>query len=601
MLPTVLAESYLRNKHPEIVLAALRVIKEIVVATVSVSESSPINLQSLADVIFTDGYLESLHQILVPGPNRDTEDQITIVAYLIRSLCRDDRCRALLVDAGILDALATRLATFAVAEGYVLPKAEVRARIEGLGEYIPEPPISSGGLDEVLSAIAAIVTDSAFRACKLLYSPSILAIFPNFNNGGNHYPRSPPEFIVLPGLRPVRPKEPEIMDLLLPKTPSYPRVHGNGGGFSSFSVQSSREGLSTNGRPSSKLQTSLVSWTPPEENTLRKADTDTAAVESPLVPWLIHLVRTRNGSEVLMAASVLASLFKTGFTYTAREASIGLLVVPILLALLEDAETKLKESGSNWTSPGVRTKLYIIEETPVVLARLLKDSECMQKAAFECGAVKTICKLLKSSYDTPLSGAKSRPWSADGDGIDVTGLGPECRLGDEGDHPQLIHRRRVRETALKALGALATIKEDFRKSIVDQEVVPYIIDSLHHFPGNSKQAKDQDMLQHSSSRSKTSQLEQNPVSVIVAACYAIRMLSRSVNAIRTSLTDHSTSEPLFRLLRHPDVEVQIAATGCICNLVPEFSPMRRVSTTVRPLHRIILIACFLDSNGRWGP
>ncbi|GAW22098.1 hypothetical protein ANO14919_116330 [Xylariales sp. No.14919] len=575
-LPAVLSESCLQNEHPEIVLAALRVIKDFTVATISTSASSPINLMSLADVIFTESHLESLHQILSQRAlNRDTEAQITIVAYLIRNLCLEERHQVVLVDSGILNALATRIATFAVAEGYVLPKAEMRARIEGLGDYIPEPPISTDGLDEVLGAVAAIISDSPFRVCKLVYSPPILAIFPNFNNGGNRNSTNLPELIVLPGQRPTRPKEPEIMDLLVPRTPSYPRVHGDSGGFSSLGTQSSRESPSSNGRPSSKLQTSLVSWTPPEENTARNVEVDVAHLESPLVPWLIHLVRTRHGSEVLMAASVLTSLFKTGFAYPAREASMGLLVIPVLLRLLEDAEARMKEPGNNWTSRDSRMKLNVIEETPAVLARLITDSEPMQKAAFECGAVKTICKLLKSSYDTPLAAVECRPWSPNGDGTGASSsLASECRLGDEGQHVQLIHRRRVRETTLRALGALATFKEDFRKAIVDQGVVTYIIDSLNQAPGNSKQAKDQDTSYHGSSISKTSLPEQNPVSVIIAACYAIRMLSRSVNTLRTALVDHSASEPLFRLLRHPEVDVQNAATACICNLVTDFSPMR---------------------------
>ncbi|KAJ2989741.1 hypothetical protein NUW58_g3310 [Xylaria curta] len=575
-LPAVLSEAYLQNDHPEIVLAALHVVKHIVAATLSASQSSSINTKSLADIIFTDSYLGSLHHILAPRSlNRETGTQISIVAFLIRSLCREERHQTILVDSGILDALATRIATFAVVEGYVLPKAELRSQRDGLREFIPEPPISSGDLDEVLGAVAAIITDSPFRVCKLVYSPSILAIFHNFTDREGQQSDAPPEFIVLPGLRPTKPKEPGIMDLLLPWTPSYPRECGNSGGFSQVSAQPSREGPSTNGRPSSKLQTSLVSWAPPEENTTRNTDTDVPDIESPLVPWLIHLVRTRQGGEALMAASVLTSLFKTGFVYKTREASMGLLVVPVLLGLLEDSEAKSKQSGYSWMSRDAKTTLNIIEETPLVLARLITDSESMQKAAFECGAVKTICKLLKGSYDTPLSTADSRPWSPNGGDINVTNNGTSaCQLGDEGQHPQLIHHRRVRQTTLGALGALATFKEDFRKAIVNQQVISYIIDSLHQFPGASKQAKDQNVSHHKSSRSATPPLEQNPVPVIKAACYAIQMLSRSVNTLRTALVDQCVSEPLFRLLRHPDVDVQIAATGCICNLVPDFSPMR---------------------------
>lgn len=598
-MPAILSESCLQNEHPEIVLAALRVLKDFTVATISASASSPINLTSLADTVFTDGYLESLRLILSRrASNRDDEAQITIIASIIRTLCLEERHRTVLVDSGILDALATRIATFAVAEGYVLPKAEVRARIEGLGEYIPEPPITAGGLDEVLGAVAAIISESPYRVGKLVYSPSILAIFPNFNNnGGSQYAKSPPEFIVLPGLRPSRPKEPEIMDLLLPRTPFYPRVIGNPGGFSSIGTQSSRESPSANGRPSSKLQTSLVSWTPPEENMARNADVDATEVESPLIPWLIHLVRTRHGGEVLTAAAVLTSLFKAGFAYKVREASMGLLVVPVLIGLLEDAESKMKESeNSNWVSRDLKARLDIIGETPSVLARLITDSEPMQKAAVECGAIKIVCKLLKNSYDTPLAVAESRPWSPMGDGVDAArSLPSECQLGEEGEQAHLIHRRRVREATLRALGALATFKEDYRKAIVDQDVVTYILSSLSQSPGNSKQ-KDQDMQYRGSSKSKPLLPKQNPVSVIIAACYAVRMLSRSVNILRTVLVDHSASEPLFRLLRHPNVNVQNAATACVCNLVTEFSPMREVSTPVSPLsllQSILLTTDFL--------
>ncbi|KAI1179672.1 armadillo repeat protein [Nemania sp. FL0916] len=576
VLPAVLSDFCLRNQRPEIVLAALHVIRDIIVAASSASAASPINLQSLADIVFTDSCLESLRRILEPPTsNHHAESEINIVTYAIRVLCREESHQTLLVDAGILGALAARLATFAVAEGYVLPKAENRARAEGLEEYIPEPPISSGGLDDVLGAIAVIVTDSPFRVCKFVYSPSLLAIFPNFSDAEIQYSQSSPDPIILPGKRPTRPKDPEIMDLLLPGTPFYPFIQRYNGGFSSSSTQSFRESPAANSRPSSKLQTSLVSWTPPEESVLHCAELNVADIESPLVPWLIHLARTRGGNEALMAASVLTSLYKTGFAYKVRESSMGLLVVPILLGLLEDAEAKMKDTVKSWTSHDVKTRLRTIEETPAILARLITDSECMQKAAFECGAVKTLCKLLKSSYDASMPAARSRLWSPDGDSIGGTGgLASECRLGDEGLHPQLIHRIRVRETTLKALGALATFKEDFRKAIVDQEVVPYIIDSLNQSPGNSKQAKEPDVPQHQSLGSKPPHPEQNPISVIVAACYAIRMLSRSVNTLRTTLVDQAASEPLFRLLRHPNIDVQIAATGCMCNLLPDFSPMR---------------------------
>lgn len=515
--------------------------------------------------------------------NRDVEIQIGIVAYLIRSFCFEERHRAALVDAGILNALATRLASFAVAEGHVLPKAEVYAELEGLRDYIPKPALSSENLDEVLCAIATIITDSPFRAGCLIYSPSILAIFPILGRGRTQYPKSPAEATVLPGLRPTKPKEPEIMDWLLPVAPT--RGYGYGGFLTPVDAPFN-EGPSPNSRPSTKLQTSLISWSPPEQNASRNADTVLAEGETPLVPWLIHLVRTRTGSEVLMASLVLASLFKVGFTYKSREVDMGLLVIPVIIELLERSGAKSKQPKNSSLRRKALAKLNIVEMTPMVLARLITDNESMQKASFECNAVKILCSLLKGTYDKSQSATEWQSWTLDYDSIDIPGdRAPECCLGDEGLSPQLIHRRRVRESTMRALGALATFKEDFRKAIVEQDVMSCILDSLRPFPSVAEQ-QSQDQLrssQNSSSlRSDTyKEAEENPVSVITAACYLLRILSRSVSILRTSLVDHSAETPILELLTHPTVDVQIAATACICNLLPEFSPIREVSVLRR--------------------
>ena len=47
--------------------------------------------------------------------------------------------------------------------------------------------------------------------------------------------------------------------------------------------------------------------------------------------------------------------------------------------------------------------------------------------------------------------------------------------------------------------------------------------------------------------------------------------------LRTSLIDHGIANPVFDLLTHQSIKVQIAATEVITNLVLEVSPMRTVS------------------------
>ncbi|KAI1418158.1 ARM repeat-containing protein [Hypoxylon sp. FL1857] len=546
-LPAVLSNSCLRSQHPQIVLAALRVVQGVVAAASYAPSSSPVSPSSLADTLFADSPLESLHHILSQRTSSfDSEAQASIVTHLIKDLCHEERHQSALVSSGILDALATKLASFAVAEGLVLPRAEIIARHEGLEDYIPAPAISASSLDGVLGAIASIIGESPFRACKLLYSPSILAIFPvaDIDPTKSSITRYGPS-MELPGLRPTKRMAFEPMNLLLPNTSQH---------VASQAVAppsgTSRESQGRNGRSTSKYQNSTTSRTPSEETSASNNDTDGEEAESPLIPWLIYTIRSRRGSEMLMATSVLTSLFKAGFAYKTREADLGLLVVPVLLGALNDIDTKMKDIDYNNCSRDTVSMLNFIEEAPAILACLITDSESLQKAAFDCHAVKTLCKLLKDSYETPPALPKSWSWSPHTKSQDsINELPPDCRLGEEGQHRYLVHRIKVRENALRAIGALATFKDEYRKAVVEQEVIHHIVESLN--PSTD-----------------------NPVSVVLAACYAVRMLSRSVNILRTALVDHAVSTPLLQLLRHHDVEVRVAAAEAACNLVMDISPMR---------------------------
>jgi armadillo repeat-containing protein 8 len=551
-LPAIL--SCLQDPRPQIVLTALRVLRDVTEASASAPSFSPLDPTVLADILFTSTYLESLATILAqPDTTRDVAAQISIVARLITKLCRQEKHQYMLVNYGVLDGLATRLASFAVAEGQVVPRAEVTARIEGLSEFIPSPANPSILLSDVLGAIAAIVTDSAFRACRLLYSPSILAVFPNTDSEWGGFPvRTEP--LELAGLRPTKQRDHEPMDFLLPYMPAQLRNQP--------ARSSALSSLGTNGRASTSRPHASLAASATDE---AFGSAEEERVESPLVPWLISLVRNRDDKDALMAASVLTSLYKCGFAYKSRESILGLLVIPKLLQLLEHAQPQNQEDL-------IEADLDIIEQTPAVLDRLVTDSESLQKAASDSNAVKTLCKLLKSTYDMSLPSTTPQFWSPGGGEEQVPlNLTADCRLGETGSPPLLAHHIRLRESTLKALGSLASFKEDYRKAIVDQDVVPYIVESLSATPGRPRRPGTNGDGQ---GEAPVEGSGSNPKAVMISACYAVRMLSRSVNILRTSLIDHAVAIPIYTLLRNRDLDVQIAATAAICNLVTDFSPMR---------------------------
>jgi hypothetical protein len=216
----------------------------------------------------------------------------------------------------------------------------------------------------------------------------------------------------------------------------------------------------------------------------------------------------------------------------------------------------------------------LMRYAPRVLAMLVADSAELQQAASDAGVIKKLSQLIKRSYD-PLSADPSSMWTPDSS-TPHTSTSSETpsasKIGLKGLSPQALHVLQMRESVLNALAAMAAHKDEYRKSIIDSGVVPFMIESLKPYPSTSP-----DMPTTTSQTSEDKpDLAGNPASVLRAACAAAKALSRSVVTLRTSLIDAGLAAPLYVLLSHSVIEVQIDATGVICNLVLEFSPMREV-------------------------
>lgn len=561
-------------------LFALRVIRNITEATALAPPGSD-DTSALSDALFAPGCLEALHAILAqPQADPVIQEQKRLVSALINLLCKGSHPQSALADIGILDALASMLASFVVSRGEVIPGADSRGAVDGLISLIPEPAPPGANLALTLEAISTIIADSRFRAYALLCSPAIMAVFPSIevNTTGGQEARAAWDALESHGYGNSNGKSFGAMEYLLPTIPiSQPR--GVPAQFSQFPQASS-----ISNRDSNNVRSSSFKFTGLEAS---GEDTDTDEPGSPLIPWLIHLARSTYGLERVMAASVLTSLYKAGFASPDREQALAYLVVPLLCELIREHDKEIPTSIQQ--TPRVEAEMAedwtILERAPEVLARLVGDSECLQQAAHECGAIPLAAKLLKDAYDPMLSQSPAKQWAPNPDSsINPDETSPSSRLGPPGQVPVYAHRIKMRDTALKLVAAMATQKDEYQKALSEQDVVPYIVESLTSKPRKPRSAKEKQAAEEEGEEAQEgpgpSPYGHNPHMVITAACHALRAIARSVSIVRTTLQDHEVWQPILKLLRHPDTEVQIAASSSVINLLTSCSPMVEVSIMV---------------------
>lgn len=506
----------------------------------------------LSSLLFSKDRVSWLGRILDQtsgAPN--VQLSIDLAADLIAKLCAEEQHKVALAEVGVLDILAIRLASFVVAQGFVLPGAETYLNTPGALGSMPPPAPDNASLTSVLRAIAVLVEHSKTRAEHFVTSPGIVTVFPKripqFRSGDTRKsPWAVSSFTGHPGSR-QRPSNP--IDSLLPSIPVPPSQ-----GSVNFPPLGSGSSQSKHGI----FNESLPFFGAP------------AAVEdeSALVSWLFHVARTEVGLTRVIAARLITTLFRLGLAKKQRVSMMAYLLVPLLLRMLDkdfevpgDTDTDSKDA----LSPTLRVR----EEAPAVLASLVMDDRELQKNAADGGAIKKLAHLLKGTFNGA-SGVEKPMWSPSKEqpaGADSASA--ELGLGPHGFPPLVVHKMRVREGVLKALAALSLFKEEYRKDICDNGLVPYIIDSMK--PCDSETAA-------SVSESKKECLDLNPIPTLLAACYAAKSLTRSVSVLRTSLIDAGVATPIFTLAKFRDIDVQIAATQVICNLAMDFSPMKEVSS-----------------------
>lgn len=524
----------------------------------------------LLNLLYTEQHLPTIANLLLQtSPSLVAQQQIALTAALISKTCRGEHQRAMLAQTGVLEALAVRLASFVVATGYSLNLGN------GGSNHIGDiaPASSRSRISPILQAIGDIIQHSKARAIQFLNAPAFASVFQKPDaDVTSSYEKKPTVWGPnASSMINVRQTPPNPIDILIPPLPS---THFR----SSLAPNSSFPPLGALGSSSKQTQMSR-SFSSAIEVIQSQGLEFIEEEESSLIAWLLYIARFENEVTGLMAAWVLAILYQHGLTKRGREAGFALLLVPSLVRML-DKDSMTSSDGSNTydTSVLASPDRLIKEQAPLVLAMFAAHSLEIQRAAADAGAIKKLSQLLKESYDEMPANSSATMWTPESS----TSRHPEGRddsskLGRAGLSTTACHIMGLRESVLTALAAIASDKDEYRRAIIDNGVVPFVIKTL-------KSEESDPVAQANGQTEGTSRYRRaftgNRKDAILAACGAAKALSRSVSTLRTSLMDAGLPAPIFVLIKCQDMELQIAATAVLTNLVLHFSPMREVGVLV---------------------
>jgi armadillo repeat-containing protein 8 len=559
------------ESSPQAILAALRTLNSIADSLCLEPCTPDLTEDGLPLLLYTEQHLTSLTHLLSQDPSSQlNQQQASLAAALITKTCRKEWQRKILTQVGVLEALATQLSFFIKATGGCrIARNGVISR-GGNFDMLPSA-FERSGLASILEAVGTIVQNSKYRAIQFLAAPSFTAVLPiaepdeasgtekRANIWTSNLFSTPSNYLT----------SPNPLETLIPQLPIL--SHQSSAGAAPNYLPPGATGGLGNLSQLSRSFGSAIEVLQSQGYDLNKGD------ENSLISWLIYLARAESGAIRLMAAWVLAIFYRLGLADRRREAGFAYLLMPILVRMLEKDPKASSTDRSLSDARMLRSSDWLIkEQAPAVLAMLAVESPELQRAAVDAGAIKRLSQLLKESYDPLPPRSSLTLWTPQSSDLDSPeDMSKSSRLGASGLSPIAYHVTRMREEVLKGLAAIASLKDEYRKAIIDNGVVPFVIESLK--PSNVISSSGVPEVQGDEASKGRKALEGNPRSVILAACAAARGLSRSVSTLRTSLMDAGLAAPLFVLLKHQDMDIQVAATAVICNLVLEFSPMREVS------------------------
>lgn len=557
-----------------LVLAALRTLNIIANASALECLNNEDRSRGLVRSLYTEEHLASIKRIVLqPSSSQLVHQQISLAAALIARTCHDESQRDLLVQAEVLEALASRLSVCIGATEY---GAWSPQSAHGPSTALQSShTVAQTWLAPVLAAIGTIVDTSRPRITQLLSTPALTAVLSRFEADTAVPQDKKPSPWLYHSSTPsgVRLVSSSRLDYLLPQLPVFsakrppPETnhHPPIGSRGTLSRQphSAREHNHAYDTWDGRVTMSL-----PEE-------------ASPLTAWLIYVARAESGVTRLMAAWLISLFYGSGLIDKRKDVSCAMLLVPLLVRMLEKGEKSMTEDDPVHNADPLRSAMPNPQvQAPVILAMLTLDSLELQRAAVDAGAIKKLAQLLKQSCN-PLPTRFGSQWGREPKSENAVDSSHE-NVGIHGfpESAAIFQMLKLRESVLKALASIASISDEYRKSIIGDGALPFIIESLKpklELPSDEENTPGKVNADHAQPPNHLT----TPTGVLVAACATAKSLTRSVSTLRTTLMDAGLAAPVLVLLEHADVRVQIAATEVVSNLVLEFSPMREVRMSVK--------------------
>lgn len=485
----------------------------------------------LADLLYTKDNVARLASFLTEGRTHQQQQVFDTTLKLVCKTCVADKQRAILVEAQVLSRLCDEVQRFITQNKSLVWNSSGPVYVIS---HASHPSNCNGHISLVLETIAVLVETSGAYAKAFATHTGLLAAMSTEPLSQRELQQVGESGAAPAGVEIPLPKVPDAHTLNAARRSPFPPL--------SASAAASKRRTSSMRMPFERT-TVIVEDGDQDENR-----------EYLIVPWLLHIVRTSRGDRRLVAARLLGILKVHGLVHPVRARSFASLLVPIIVESIDTS----KEGAE-------------ADIVPAILALVVRDNEYLQRAAVEVKAIPKLATALKTTFDTTQDHALSLWWPRKLD-EKLTAGEQGCSLGPVAPSRRMRQNMHRRQSILQALASLASDIEAHKTEIVDSGALVQIMQSLEPFHIQMVYGDDVD----------TVVLHGNSTGTIVAACAAVRVLTRSATTLRTKLVDADIVKPIVKLLHTSEPQVRIAATMVVANLAHDFSPMKQ---SIEPIMR----------------